>query len=69
MKSLGIIIVDHGSRRDESNRMLEEVAGRSLEELVSQRDELLMGLLQLLADAGGDTRRRVDGSIPEARRE
>src|SRR5687767_6292475 len=23
----GIIIVDHGSRRDESNRMLEEIAG------------------------------------------
>jgi sirohydrochlorin ferrochelatase len=26
MKSLGIIIVDHGSRRAESNQMLEEVA-------------------------------------------
>jgi sirohydrochlorin ferrochelatase len=24
---IGVIIVDHGSRRDESNRMLEEVAG------------------------------------------
>jgi sirohydrochlorin ferrochelatase len=27
MTNTGIIIVDHGSRRDESNRMLEEVAG------------------------------------------
>jgi sirohydrochlorin ferrochelatase len=26
MEKLGVIIVDHGSRRDESNRMLEEVA-------------------------------------------
>jgi sirohydrochlorin ferrochelatase len=29
--SNGIIIVDHGSRRDESNRMLEEVAARFAE--------------------------------------
>jgi 3-hydroxyacyl-CoA dehydrogenase len=47
--------------------VLEEVAGRSLEELVGQRDALLMGLLQLLADdAAADTRR---GSIPEPRHE
>jgi sirohydrochlorin ferrochelatase len=27
-KSLGIVIVDHGSRLDQSNRMLEELAGQ-----------------------------------------
>jgi sirohydrochlorin ferrochelatase len=41
MTKTGIIIVDHGSRRDESNRMLEEVAG-----LFAKRFEERYGIVE-----------------------
>jgi glycine/D-amino acid oxidase-like deaminating enzyme len=65
---LGIPDISNPQLQERVNRgVLEEVAGRSLEELVGQRDALLIGLLQLLADdAAADTRR---GSVPEPRHE